>query len=250
MHQPGAEAAARTSPADADHENLVATVTCELRRRPYQLWQPQRHRTWRHARLPSPSLPLRRKPALAVPLADPRLAQAHALVGAFYQRFYGVTAVTPHPKELAHALDLLTQHGAATAHFLVDFSHQAAPAKRGISHRPSWASATTYPGARGLRDTDHTGGGPAEGYATRRWQERYVQWRQETLAQLRAALPPAELAALEAEAHARLMAEGTPAYALGLRGWSSTPRWRRRPGCPPLRPGSRHRRQADAPRGI
>jgi hypothetical protein len=52
--------------------------------------------------------------------------------------------------------------------------------------------------------------------ATRRWQERYAQWRQETLAQLRTALPAEDLTALEAEQHARLVAEGTPAFALGL----------------------------------
>jgi hypothetical protein len=36
------------------------------------------------------------------------------------------------------------------------------------------------------------------------------------LAQRRAALPPAELAALEAAQHARLVAEGTPEYALRM----------------------------------
>jgi isoaspartyl peptidase/L-asparaginase-like protein (Ntn-hydrolase superfamily) len=46
--------------------------------------------------------------------------------------------------------------------------------------------------------------------------EQYAQWRQEMLTQLRAALPSAELAALEAAHQARLVAEGTPAYALGL----------------------------------
>ena len=57
---------------------------------------------------------------------DPLLEQAHALVTAFYQRFHGVTAGSPQPKELEHAAQLLAQHGAATAHFLVDFSYQAA----------------------------------------------------------------------------------------------------------------------------
>ena len=106
MHQPGAEAAARTLPADADHENLVATVTCELPAAPLPAVAAPAAQdvAARSAPLPEPP-PAAEAAAPAVPLADPRLAQAHALVGAFYQRFYGVTAVTPHPKELTHALD-------------------------------------------------------------------------------------------------------------------------------------------------
>jgi hypothetical protein len=51
--------------------------------------------------------------------------------------------------------------------------------------------------------------------ATRRWQERYIQWRQATLAQLRAALPAEDLAALEAGSRTRLRVDGTPLCALG-----------------------------------
>src|SRR5262249_56437529 len=58
------------------------------------------------------------------PHVDPRLAQA--LVRAFYQRFHGLTQVTPLPKELEHATALLAQHGAAKAHFLLAFAQQAA----------------------------------------------------------------------------------------------------------------------------
>ena len=46
--------------------------------------------------------------------------------------------------------------------------------------------------------------------------EQYQAWEQRQLAQLRTALLPEELAALEAEAHARLVAAGTPAVALPL----------------------------------
>ncbi|HLB75709.1 MAG TPA: hypothetical protein VJO72_01605 [Candidatus Dormibacteraeota bacterium] len=46
--------------------------------------------------------------------------------------------------------------------------------------------------------------------------EQYRTWEQGELTRLRAALPPAELAALEAAQHARLVAEGTPAYALRM----------------------------------
>jgi len=44
--------------------------------------------------------------------------------------------------------------------------------------------------------------------------EQYHAWEQRAVDQLRAAWPPAELAALEAEARARLVAEGKPEYTL------------------------------------
>ena len=43
----------------------------------------------------------------------------------------------------------------------------------------------------------------------RAWHERYLEWRQRELRRLRAALSPAELAALEDTTRARLVAEGT-----------------------------------------
>ena len=43
-----------------------------------------------------------------------------------------------------------------------------------------------------------------------------MQWRQQELMRVREALPSEELAILEAEARARLVADGTPAFALGL----------------------------------
>jgi hypothetical protein len=41
------------------------------------------------------------------------------------------------------------------------------------------------------------------------WHERYLEWRLRELRRLRAALSPAELAALEDTTRARLVAEGT-----------------------------------------
>jgi hypothetical protein len=58
---------------------------------------------------------------------------------------------------------------------------------------------------------------PRQATATERTQrEQYFAWEQRQLTQLRAALPPEELAALEAEARTRLVADGMPACALGL----------------------------------
>jgi hypothetical protein len=37
----------------------------------------------------------------------------------FYQRFYGLTQVTPGPKELTHATALLATYGEAKAQFLL-----------------------------------------------------------------------------------------------------------------------------------
>jgi hypothetical protein len=134
----------------------------------------------------------------------------------FYQRFHGVMAGNPQPKELEHAAQLLTQHGAAKAHYLVDFSHQVARETQyqpqtfmGIRHYLSRALA-----AYDTRATQATTRQAAA--ATRRWQERYRQWCQDAVAQLRTALPAADLATLEAESRACLIADGAPAYTLTL----------------------------------
>ena len=65
--------------------------------------------------------------ASSAPAADPLEAQAQALVDAFHQRFHGRAPGTAHPKELAHAMQLLTEHGATKAHFLLTYAQQAAP---------------------------------------------------------------------------------------------------------------------------
>jgi hypothetical protein len=209
MRQPGAEAAALTLSADAAQEDLVATVTQEP---PHAPPPPPA------AASTPPAVALAAQDAMArpAPLPEPLLAQAHALVGAFYQRFYGVTAVTLHPKELAHATEILATHGEATAHFLLAFAHQAATETHyqpqtfgGIVHYLPRALA-----AYEARATQATTQQAEAAERTRR--EQYALWRQQALAQLRHALPPAELAALEDAQQARLVAEGTPACALGL----------------------------------
>ncbi len=225
MRQPGAEAAALTLPADADHEDLVATITRE----------PPAAPPLAAVCTPPVAAPAAQDPAArsaprpeAMPAVDavasaaqpdPLLAQAHALVGTFYQRFYGVTAVTPHPKELAHATELLAQHGEAKAHFLLAFAHQAAAETHyqpqtfgGIVHYLPRALAAYE--ARATQAVAEHAEAAAAAERTRR--EQYAQWRQQALAQLRAAQPPGELAALEAAHQARLVADGTPACALGL----------------------------------
>jgi hypothetical protein len=148
--------------------------------------------------------------------AEPLHPQAEALVQQFYQRFHGRAQVTPTAKELTQATALLTTHGREKAQHLLTFSSQAAQATRyhpqvfgGILHYLDRALAAY--------DVRTRQGATRQTAATERTQrEQYAQWRQEMLAQLRAALPPAELAALEAAHQARLVAEGTPAYALGL----------------------------------
>ena len=52
--------------------------------------------------------------------------------------------------------------------------------------------------------------------AERTQREQHRTWEQQQLAGLRAALPPAALVALEEASRARLVAEGTPAYALRM----------------------------------
>jgi hypothetical protein len=237
MRHPGAEAAARlVPPTEADPEDLAAPL---LREPP------------RATRLPRPEAPLvattapaapdrgpraaprpPRKPATPCPPAppqepashtasrdDPLPAAVHALVTAFYQRFYGLTQVTPSPKELAHATELLAQHGAAKAHFLLAFAHREAPETHyqpqvlgGILQYLPRALAAYD--AQAVRATQATAQRAKADERTQR--EQYQTWEQHEVDQLRSALPPEELSALEAEARARLIAEGTPAVALPL----------------------------------
>jgi hypothetical protein len=158
-------------------------------------------------------------PASPAPPAAPPHPQAEALVQQFYQRFHGLAQVTPSPTELAHATEILAQHGAAKAHFLLAFAHQAAPATHyepqtfgGILHYLPHALAAYD--AQAVRATQATAQRTAADERTQR--EQYQAWEQREVDQLRAALPPEELAALEGEARERLVAAGTPAYALTL----------------------------------
>ena len=151
-------------------------------------------------------------PGTAAPETEVRLVQAHALVTAFYQRFYGLTQVIPLPKELEHATALLAQHGAAKAHFLLAFAQQAAAETHyqpqvlgGILHYlPRALAAYDAQAARAIQAATQRAAADE-----RTWHERYLEWRQHELRRLRAALPPAKLAALEDTTRARLVAEGT-----------------------------------------
>jgi hypothetical protein len=151
--------------------------------------------------------------------AEPPHPQAVALVQQFYQRFHGRAQVTPTAKELTQATALLTAQGLEKAQYLLTFSHQAAQATRydpqvfgGILHYTDRAlAAYDARAAQGTRATTRQATA-----AERTQREQYLAWQQQELAQRRAALPSAELAALEAAHQARLVAEGTPAYALGL----------------------------------
>ena len=215
MRQPGAEAAAAlTLPTDGDQEDLVATVT----REPPAVTPPPPGVTRISPGAAPTAMEAVARPAprpeltpAATP-ANPLLPQADALVRQFHQRFYGLTQVTPSPKELAHATALLAQHGAAKAHFLLAFAHQAAPATR---YTPQvFGGILQYlPRALAAYDAQATRVTQAAAQRTaadeRTWHERYLEWRQRELRRLRAALSPAELAALEATTRARLVAEGT-----------------------------------------
>jgi hypothetical protein len=165
------------------------------------------------------ALMLPEAPASPVPTAALLHPQADALVQQFYQRFHGRPQVTPTAKELAQATALLTTHGWEKAQYLLTFSHQAAQATQydprvfgGILHYTDRALA-----AYDTRATQgihmQTQQAAADARAQR---EQYQAWEQCQLAQRRTALRPEALAALEAEARARLMAAGTPAVALPL----------------------------------
>src|SRR5262249_4634824 len=143
--------------------------------------------------------------------------QAVALVQHFYQRFHGRTGVTPLAKELTQATALLTTHGLEKAQYLLTFSHHAAQATAydpqafaGILHYLDRALAAYD--AQAARATQAAAQHTAADERT--WHERYLEWRQHELRRLRAALPPAELAALEDTTRARLVAAGTASCTL------------------------------------
>jgi hypothetical protein len=225
MRQPGAEAAAAlTLPADADPQDLVATVTRESPaatppppaavRPPPGAAPAAQDAAARPAPRPeaTPAVDVAAPPVPPAPL----LPQADALVRQFYQRFHGLAQVTPHPKELAHATELLAAHGEAKAHFLLTFAHHAAQATH---YQPQAFGGILHylPRALAAYDTHTTQATTQQAAAAERTRrEQYALWRQQALAQLRATRPPAALAALEDAQHARLVAEGTPAFALGL----------------------------------
>jgi hypothetical protein len=148
--------------------------------------------------------------------AAPPHPQAAALVQQFYQRFHGLAQVTPTAKELTQATALLTTHGAATAHFLLAFAHQEAPATR---YTPQvFGGILPYlPRALAAYEARATQAATQRAVADERTQrEQYQAWEHCQLEQLRAARPPAELEALEAAARAQLVAEGTPAFTLRM----------------------------------
>jgi hypothetical protein len=188
--QPGAETA-RPRPEDAEPADLLALMMPET-------------------------------PASPAPTAEPIEAphpQAEALVQQFYQRFHGRAQVTPTAKELTQATTLLTTHGWEKAQYLLTFSSQAAQATRydpqvfgGILHYTDRALAAYD--ARAAQGTHATTRQAAADERTQR--EQHQAWEQRQLAQRRTALLPEALAALEAEARARLVAAGTPAVALPL----------------------------------
>jgi hypothetical protein len=147
------------------------------------------------------------------------VAQAQALVAAFYQRFHGLLQVTPHPKELAHALALLTAHGEAKAYFLLVYAQQEAST---TAYQPRFfggilpylpQALAAYEARIAQATQVRTQQAAAR---ERRLHERYLTWQQAQCAQRRAALSSAELSALEDAQRTRLVAAGTAPVALDL----------------------------------
>ena len=164
----------------------------------------------------SPSTPVHAVPTAAT---DPLVAQAQALVAAFYQRFHGLTQVTASPKELAHACQLLREHGEEHASLLLAYAQEAAADTHyhpqtfmGILHYLPAALAAAAARATQVAQARRHHAAVAE----RRCHERYLLWRHQQLAQLRASMPRAALAALEDAQRTRLLAARTPAFTLPL----------------------------------
>ena len=244
--QSGAErAVALVSPDDADPDDLGAPLPHALSAAT-PLPSPQ-------ARQPAGAAAVDRetptRPALdlaALP-GPPRLrrrrrgpaCQAQALVAAFYQRFHGRAPGTAHPKELAHAMQLLTEHGATKAHFLLTYAQQTAPE---TAYQPKFFGGILPYLPEALAAYDAQARQAAQmrtqqaAARARRRHERYLAWQQEQCAQLRAALPSTALMALEDAQRARLGGgRARPCVHRNSRyGWRWTRRSRPRPGCQPL----------------
>ena len=233
MRQPGADrAAALLSPGDADPDDLGAILPRALPtptpspspppRKPAGATVVAQETRTRSAPGPAArprSIPLAPPEEESTPHDRPLLTQAQALVDAFHQRFHGRAPGTAHPKELAHAMQLLTEHGATKAHFLLTYAQQAAPE---TAYQPKFFGGILpyLPEALAAYDAQ------ARQAAQRRTQqaaareqrrhERYLAWQQEQCAQLRAALPSTALMALEDAQRARLRAAGTALVALDI----------------------------------
>jgi hypothetical protein len=139
-------------------------------------------------------------------------SQTHAFVDAFDQRFQGLAQSTPSPTELDQATRLLAQHGEPRSHFLLTYTHQAA---RETAYRLQvFGNILPYlPQALAAYDAQATWATQTRTQqmetVERACYARYRAWQQQELARLRAALSPAELAALEATERARLVVQGT-----------------------------------------
>ena len=183
------------------------------------------------------------RPARALPMGatGPLVAQAQALVAAFYQRFHGLTEVTASPKELAHARQLLGEHGAEHAYVLLAYAQEAASDTHyhpqtfmGILHYlPAALAAAAARAAQAAQARRHQAA-----MAARRCHERYLLWRHQQLAQLRASMPRAALRHWKTPSGPACLRRGPrPLRCRWPSGWRSTMCWRPRPSCPRSRRG-------------
>jgi hypothetical protein len=232
MRQPGADTATRVWPGDTDQHDLgvIITQAFPAPRRPSvpPVRQPDVG-TWGGgdpSAGPPPDTTPSSSPAPCMSPEDVHTQhtsqvrnQAQALVRAFYQRFHRLHQPTASAKEVEHATQLLTEHGEAKTQFLLTYAQQAAPETHyqprtfmGILHYLPFAlAAYDAQATQRAQATHHQATRTA-----RRCQERYLAWRQEALAQLRATCAPAALAVMAAAQQAQLVAAGTPALALDL----------------------------------
>ena len=165
------------------------------------------------------SIPLAPPEEESTPHDRPLLTQAQALVDAFHQHFHGRAPGTVHPKELAHAMQLLTEHGATKAHFLLTYAQQAAPE---TDYQPKFFGGILPYLPEALAAYDAQARQAAQmrtqeaAAREQRCHEHYLTWQHEQCAQLRAALSREALMALEDAQRARLRAAGTALVALDM----------------------------------
>jgi hypothetical protein len=145
-------------------------------------------------------------------LTDGCNTSAAAVIQQFYQAIHGVANPSPQAKEIEHAMHLIETHGWEFATFFVDFACQTARRSDFTPHvfgglmRYEGRALAAYRRQQAKRTRE-----AAEAAADReaRLHQQYEQERRVQLSAYRDGLSPAELATLNAQVRAELMATET-----------------------------------------
>src|SRR5574341_1292345 len=130
--------------------------------------------------------------------------QARDLVNHFHKLFHHSEVLFPSSKAIGQATALIAQHGNDLACFIVDYAHIEAPK---TDYHPQTFGGILQYSSRALADHDcsqrrkeaeaHEREARRKAHEEEQIRRHYEDYRQERLGEVRAAMPPDELAALE-----------------------------------------------------